>query len=342
MPKVSICVPVHNVEPFIERSSMSIFEQTLSDIEFVFVDDCSTDQSFEVLNRVVALYPHLSGFVHLSRLSKNLGPGIARNTAASIAKGDYLYFPDADDSLEPDMMKLMYEKAIEEDADIVLCNTDIISIKGTEMSPKNNFRPVGGDWMKSLLTSSPQALWWRLIRREIFIKAMDGTNLSGIVRYEDLLMSIKCHYYAKKVSYIPQIVYHKTCLNDNSITHIHNKAAIESPVKVGIMIETFFRQKNIYEQYESELTNFRYATILPYISEFEYWNPNRMREFLQRINQKHLSFKLGSRLFCFSIWITHHLINAHYDKAAFYVMNVSRFFRITKNFLTKGVRERYK
>ena len=330
MPKVSICVPVHNVEPFIEKCSTSIFEQTLSDIEFVFVDDCSTDKSFEILNKVVTLYPHLSGSIHLSRLTRNQGPGIARNTAALMASGNYLYFPDADDYLEPDMLKLMYDKAIEEDADVVLCNIDVITADGIEVSSKNNFRPAEGDWMKSLLGFSPQALWWRLIKREIFLKAMESTDLSGIVRYEDLLMCIKCHYYAKKVAYIPQIVYHKINLNYNSVTHIYNKAAMESPVRVGAMIESFYRQVNIYKQYEVELTNFRYKTMLPFISKPEYWDPDGMRDFLQSINPQNLSFRFGSILFRFYILIIHHLIVGNYDKTAFFVVNVSRFFKFTK------------
>ena len=58
MPKVSVIIPVYGVEPFIERCARSLFEQTLEDMEFIFVDDCSPDRSVEILNKVVSEYPN--------------------------------------------------------------------------------------------------------------------------------------------------------------------------------------------------------------------------------------------------------------------------------------------
>ena len=58
MPKVSVCIPVYGVENYIERCARSLFEQTLDDIEFIFVDDCSPDRSIEILKHVIDEYRH--------------------------------------------------------------------------------------------------------------------------------------------------------------------------------------------------------------------------------------------------------------------------------------------
>ena len=78
--KVSVIVPVYNVSHYIERCSRSLFEQTLEDIEFIFIDDCSNDDSVEVLKRTIDDYPAVANKVNIVRYTENHGPSVARNT----------------------------------------------------------------------------------------------------------------------------------------------------------------------------------------------------------------------------------------------------------------------
>lgn len=78
MPKVSIIVPVYGVEKYIERCCRSLFEQTLDDIEYLFIDDCSPDRSIEILKKVLDEYPHRKNQVHIHRMGKNSGQAAVR------------------------------------------------------------------------------------------------------------------------------------------------------------------------------------------------------------------------------------------------------------------------
>ena len=97
MPKVSVIVPVYGVEKYIERCARSLFEQTLDDMEFIFVDDCTKDESIEVLKRVIDLYPVRKDQVKIIHHAVNKGLSRARETGVNAATGDYIGHCDSDD-----------------------------------------------------------------------------------------------------------------------------------------------------------------------------------------------------------------------------------------------------
>lgn len=327
MPKVSVCVPVFNVEKFIEPCARSIFEQSLDDLEFIFVNDCSTDNAFSRLREVAADYPHLQDRIHLIEHGSNQGPGAARNTAAQQATGDYIYFPDADDYLAPNMLEKMYCEAITSNSDIILCNIDIINNGKTILSENNDFLPTDNDWLRALLRHAPQALWWRLIKREIWQQASLNTDLRGIVRFEDLLMTIKCHYYASKVSRVKDVLYHKNA-NEGSVTHTHSRAAVDSAIKIGSMIENFLRSEGTYKRYATDIDRFRYIALIPFIATTDYWNPTEWRMLLkQTVHAAHRIRYIGGLAFTLQIAVTHFLLVKQQDKMAFYVMKTMQWIK---------------
>lgn len=122
MPKVSIIVPVYGVEKLIERCARSLFEQTLDDIEYLFVDDCTPDKSIEVLKRVMEDYPKRKPQVVIHRMDQNSGQAAVRKWGMLNAKGDYLIHCDSDDWVEKDMYEVLYGLAIKNKADMVSCN----------------------------------------------------------------------------------------------------------------------------------------------------------------------------------------------------------------------------
>ena len=128
--KVSIVIPVYQVENYLERSVESALAQTLVEKEIILVDDGSPDASPAICDRYAAAYPDLIRVIH----KENEGLGLARNTGAAAARGEYIAFLDSDDTVEPDMYQAMYEKAKEEDYDLVMCDVTIIYVEENRSS----------------------------------------------------------------------------------------------------------------------------------------------------------------------------------------------------------------
>lgn len=126
-PKVTVCVPVYNVEQYIQRCITSLQTQTLKDIEIIVVDDCSPDLSGRIVEDLATSDDRIS----IIRHQKNIGPARARETAYKKAKGDYVTFCDGDDALPPNALETLYHNAVEQSADIVSGNMSFIHLDGT-------------------------------------------------------------------------------------------------------------------------------------------------------------------------------------------------------------------
>lgn len=118
--KVSIIVPVYNVEPYLDRCMQSLLKQTLKEIEIIMVDDESPDHCPQLCEDYKAKYSNVK-VVH----KKNGGLGFARNSGLEVAKGEYVAFIDSDDFVDTDMFQHLYEYAIENNCDAVFCGYNI-------------------------------------------------------------------------------------------------------------------------------------------------------------------------------------------------------------------------
>ena len=119
MPLVSVIIPVFNVEKYLKQCLDSVAAQTLEDIEIICVNDSSTDSSLDILNEYARKDERIKVVTQ-----PNSGAGAARNKGMSMATGKYLSFLDSDDFFEKDMLKLAYDKAVEDKADFVVFNSD--------------------------------------------------------------------------------------------------------------------------------------------------------------------------------------------------------------------------
>jgi len=118
MPKVSVIIPVYGVEKYIERCIRSLFEQTLDDIEYIFVDDCTPDNSISILRKVLSEYPNREKQVKILHHEKNKGLAQARQTGLKIASGEYIAHCDSDDWVDKDLYKIAHNKAKSESLDV--------------------------------------------------------------------------------------------------------------------------------------------------------------------------------------------------------------------------------
>ena len=121
MPAVSVIILVYRVERYIERCARSLFGQTLGDVEYIFVDDCSPDASMEILCSVLEDFPARRSQVKVLRNDANMGQAYGRRRGVEAASGQYVIHCDSDDWMEPDMLERMYAEARAHDADAVVC-----------------------------------------------------------------------------------------------------------------------------------------------------------------------------------------------------------------------------
>ena len=126
MPKVSVIIPVYGVEKYIERCARSLFEQTLNDIEYIFVDDCSPDKSIEILEHIVEEYrPRFTRekkVVRIERMLTNSGLPAVRKHGIQFSTGEYVIHCDSDDWVHPEMYERLYNYAVTGDYDMVWCD----------------------------------------------------------------------------------------------------------------------------------------------------------------------------------------------------------------------------
>lgn len=124
--KVSIIIPVYNTSKYLEECINSIYSQTFKNLEVIAINDGSTDDSLNILNRLKEKYSEL---IIINK--KNTGVSDTRNIGIKMSSGDFIMFVDSDDYIEKDMIEIMLEKAIETKADIVRCNANLFNISGT-------------------------------------------------------------------------------------------------------------------------------------------------------------------------------------------------------------------
>ena len=280
---VSICVPIYNVENYIERCAVSLLGQTYGKIEFVFVNDCSPDKSVEVLSKVMEDYPGKKDFVKIISHEKNRGLAAARNTAVNHSEGDFILHVDSDDYLGIDAVEKLVNKQQETDADIVTGQAVQIEKDKSSVMRRPQFLSQD-DFVKEMIVPSiSHTIWGRLIRKSLYtdngIEAKEGVNIG-----EDLQAMSKLAYYAKKVETIWDVVYYYDCTNELSYMNQFDTASIRRLVQDTTSMEIvhdFFVGKSdkFQNQAEGYLRDY-------YLKLLRYYGRSKMKEDFEKIQER--------------------------------------------------------
>lgn len=214
---ISICVPVYNAEKYIRRCALSLFNQTYNRIEYVFVDDKSTDNSVEVLNKLLNEYPNRKEYTKIISHDENKGVAATRNTAISNASGDYVMWVDADDYIEENAVELLVERQKLSNADFI--TFDSLYVYNNKVVPFINSEFTSNvDFINKVFTRKTNfAIWGRLIDRKLFVENDLRFN-EGCNAGEDFLMVVKLGSFAKKLDTLSQCLYHYDCSINTSLT----------------------------------------------------------------------------------------------------------------------------
>ena len=238
-PKISIVMPMYNVEKYIKQSLESILNQTFNQYEVIIIDDCSTDSSVSIVEKMA---PKFNGNLQLIKRNRNsAAPGILRNVGIGLSKGKYLLFMDSDDVITKTALEELYNAAEATDADVLheerflitrdrseeLTNTTpLISItweRKDEDGFVNKNTPISEDIVDRLKRYSQGEFYWntwsKLFKRDFIIK--NNIVFPDLFSAEDMVVCFKALCLAKNYVRIPNIVYFYR-IRQGSIAH-HNR-----------------------------------------------------------------------------------------------------------------------
>lgn len=221
-PKISVIVPIYNVEKYIERCVSSLFQQTLDEIEYIFVDDCSPDRSIDILHEMIQQYPNREKWVKIVRHERNQGLTSARNSGISIATGEYIAHCDSDDWVDVDMYNNLYIQASETKSDIVYSDFYFVYDNKIDIYNSASYSIDKKELLKNYIASVWTSLVNMIVKRSVY----ESNNLKSpehLCYCEDFWLSVRLFHYSRKITKICKPFYYYNQCNNNSIMHnLHN------------------------------------------------------------------------------------------------------------------------
>ncbi len=283
MPKVSIILPVYNVEEFLEQSLQSLKNQTLSDIEIICVNDGSTDGSLKILEKFAQSD---SRFKIINQ--QNQGQGIARNNGIKESTGEYIGFLDPDDWVALTMFETLYNTAKQDDCDLVEESYTIHNeprnyvkiIKHKLNLPQN--KTFNWKIRKNYVFSNKLAVWNKLYKAN-FIKE-NNIYFMDLPRAEDIIFTVSSRILASKIRYIDAPDYQYRIKKDNNINITEkNKARVKKSIDFILCLKSELLGKNIFNMIQDD---FKIWCIKWLYDEYSILERNEKKEFWQELQTK--------------------------------------------------------
>lgn len=210
MVKVSVIIPVYNTEKYLRKCLDSVCGQTLSDIEIICINDCSTDGSLQILQE----YAANDNRIKLIDFEKNQGAATARNKGLDIAQGEYIGFVDSDDWIDLDFYEKLYQKAIETGADVVKGNIvqyleNIDKLEVIKWDDNNKIACNKSSFIYGFTTA---------IYKNSFLLEKKIKFPQHLINYEDPYFLIQVMFYCNKICFVSNLFYYYR-KNLMSVTH---------------------------------------------------------------------------------------------------------------------------
>lgn len=265
--KVSVIVPVYNVEKYLRKCLDSLVNQTLKDIEIILVNDGSTDSSQSIIDEYQKKYPMIKALK-----KENGGMSSARNMGLDYATGEYIAFVDSDDYVELFFLERMYERAKNTGSDVVIC--DYYALNEEEKRYISCHMRYSPDDMVEYLISPPM-VWSKLIKKEI----MDKIRFTEGIYYEDLDICVRLLPLINKVSFVDEPLYDYYLQHSGSI--MTQKTFNNHLLDIFSVLENC--KKLLQEKYFREI-EYIYITHLLRTATLRFLDYPNTLEYLVRIN----------------------------------------------------------
>jgi len=218
-PKISITVPIYNVEPYLRKCLDSLVNQTLEDIEIICINDCSPDNCLVILNE----YAEKDNRIKIIDFEKNQGVSVARNTGIKTATGKYIGFCDPDDYVDLDFFKRLYEKAEDTGADIAHSN-----VKQKELNDQKEY--ILFPYKTGTIAENLMIFWQCIYKTDLLRSNEIEFPLNIISPGEDHCFLVKALIYANKKEFVQDVFYHYI-INSNSFVSkpLHIESVYQLP-----------------------------------------------------------------------------------------------------------------
>ena len=283
--KVSILVPFYKVENYVGHCVESLFTQTYKNIEYVFVNDCTPDGSMDVINSYIEKY----GVANQCKMivhEQNQGISASRNDCLDNMTGDYFLFIDSDDYIDKDMVELLVEAAVKENADISGCGY-IEEYADHRVERPQRYTNDHDEMMRAITLLTIKGVMWKLLVRSTIV-----TEHRNEVRFipdrnmvDDYLFCCQIFYYAQRFAGVDRCMYHWIQYNPNNYTHT-TIFAVESQAAAIRKVEEFYKEKGIYETVKMELLKRKFISKLPLLLDKECFDVKRWRNLFSESNER--------------------------------------------------------
>lgn len=276
---ISVIVPVYNIEKYLSRCIESILSQTYKNLEAIFINDGSTDNSLEILEK----YRKKDKRIKVID-KKNAGSGAARNDGIEFSNGKYISFLDSDDWYEEDFLKKLYNNLIENNSDVSMCNPKMVYDDASKNKKINTYF-----FNKIELNKTPEKIlgilampvvWNKLYKKEIILK--NNIKFPNYSFCEDVEFLYKTFLYVNKISKIENDLYNYY-QRENSVTKKIREESIEQLYQVLENIESYIQDNfleylKIFHLYKIQ---FIYSVSITLLSKID-----RDKNLKRRINTK--------------------------------------------------------
>lgn len=263
MIKVSVIIPVYGVEKYIERCARSLFEQSLDNIEFIFIDDCTQDHSIEILKSIIKEYrlriAEKNYKVRIERMPTNSGLPAVRRHGIQLATGDYIIHCDSDDWVDCDIYRVLYNNAVENKADITYCDY--------YLSDGVNHTYLSQAGLHGLLQGP---LWNRLVKASLY---HNNILFPTANKAEDSALMMQLSFFSSNNHYVEEPLYYYF-YNPNSICRVQDKESIlrnyQEEVQNTNIVISFLKSHHAENVYKADIIkrkSFARDCLLPIINE---------------------------------------------------------------------------
>lgn len=213
---VTYIIPIYNVSDYIVKSVRSLLEQSYSNIEYIFINDCSSDDSEIKLRRTIEEFPERCDNIKIITNKQNLGSATSRNIGLDTAKGEYVMFADSDDWIFMDYVESMVRQIDSGSYDIVYCDY-FESYNNHDNRINQAYGQDNIECIRAMLGRGMHGSTCNKIYRRSFLLASKQRFIDGADLFEDVSWNIRLFACTTQISYLSQAFYHYVQYNNNSI-----------------------------------------------------------------------------------------------------------------------------
>lgn len=253
-PIVSVIIPVYNAADTLDVGLNSIRSQVYKELEIIFINDCSKDNSLDLLLAFQSELKNEGLKIKIHSHNVNQGVAVARNTGLELATGDYIVYLDADDILDERAISECVEIAVSKDLDILGFNWYLGFKESRRLMNQPNFETPFEAITLMLSGLMRWNLWLFFVKRELY----ETNNFRFIPKMnmgEDLMMTVKLFTVANKVHYLNKPFYTYRQVNDNSLTKQYTLSHM-AEVSENLQVAQSFLEKSIYKNQLGNLVNY--------------------------------------------------------------------------------------